>query len=79
MEASTNTGNEKKDICISLKTRDGKKIETILMSTVRSLMVDIEKKAVSKENFSSFLAAIIDPQLGELKVTTFECFRKIVN
>ncbi len=57
-----------KNICIILKTAEGKLIEDTTMKTVQSLMVDIEKKAVSKEEFSSLVFAIFD-ESGQLKVS----------
>ena len=61
---------KKKDILVTLRTKrgDGKIIESTLMSSVRSLMTDMEKKAVSKEEFSSLLAAILNESRNELKV-----------
>lgn len=53
---------EKRDsgILISLRTNQGKKIEDATMSTVQKLMVDINSRAISKQEFAILLNSILD-------------------
>jgi hypothetical protein len=58
-----------KDISIVLGTYDGATIEENIMKVVRKLMVDIEKKAVSKEEFNVLIMTILNIDTGELNVS----------
>lgn len=58
----------KEDISIILKTTFGKQIEDTTMGTVRHLMVDMETKTISKEEFSELLPMIIDVKNNTLRV-----------
>jgi hypothetical protein len=53
---------EKRDsgILISLKTTQGKIIEDTTMSTVQKLMVDINQRAISKQEFTALINALYD-------------------
>jgi hypothetical protein len=64
-------GND--DISIILKTSQGRIIEDATMSTVRLLMADMEKKAISKEEFGELLPLILDNETG-LKVSCHHIF-----
>jgi hypothetical protein len=59
---------EKKDsgILISLKTTQGKLIEDATMATVQKLMIDINQRAISKNEFPTLLSNLFDEQ-GVLK------------
>ena len=54
-------------ILISLKTTQGKIIEDTTMSTVQKLMVDINQRAISKQEFSQLIATIFDESGETLK------------
>lgn len=47
-------------IMISVNTRQGKAIEDATMATVQKLMVDINARAISQEEFSSLLNTVFD-------------------
>lgn len=51
-----------------LQTKDGKAIEENTMATVQKLMQDIEKKAVSREEFETLLSNIVRSDHTELQV-----------
>lgn len=60
----------KDSIRITMKTVQGRLIDTTLMSRIRKLMVDMEFRAVSKEEFD-MLKKMILTESGELKVWSF--------
>ena len=62
-----NTGKD--DISIILNTINGKMIEDVTMGTVRQLMNDMEKKAISKEEFQELIPKLIDTRANTLKVS----------
>jgi hypothetical protein len=65
-EEDANDNN--KDISIVLRTNEGSTIEDNIMRIVRMLMVDMEKKAVSKDEFNVLITTIYNIDSGELRV-----------
>lgn len=64
LEKADKTDDRDAGILISLKTTQGKIIEDTTMSTVQKLMVDINQRAISKQEYNSLISTIFD-ETGE--------------
>jgi len=54
------TTKERDAVCIVVQTSQGKQIESLIMSTVKVLMADMEKTAVSNSDFNTLKECIFD-------------------
>jgi len=60
---------------ISVKTSQGKLLETLIMATVRHLIADMEIKALSNKDFRTLVDSVVsDGQLNDTWKTTIEQF-----
>jgi hypothetical protein len=70
-DSKTVTNNKVK---IELKTKEGGKIEKLIMANVLSLMNDIDKDAVTKEKFDILLSMVMN-KTGSLKEEWFKTIK----
>lgn len=73
---SSDSPRKENGILISLKTNQGRMIEDTTMSTVKSLMEDMQKRAISKQEFQTLLSELFidEEQLKEDWLSTIDQF-----